>query len=74
VRSASYPGRAYAPVPGCAITALADQVEQAVLAEVLLLIEGAISTVPELRQALERAWIALREPATLQDELQERHR
>src|SRR5215211_549457 len=65
---------ANAPVPGCAITALADQVEQAVLAEVLPLIEGAVSTVPELRQALERAWTALRTPVSLQDELQERQR
>jgi hypothetical protein len=63
-----------APVPGCAITALADQVEQAVLAEVLPLLEGAVSTLPELRQALERAWAALRTPATLQDELQEPQR
>jgi hypothetical protein len=63
-----------APVPGCAITALADQVEQAVLAEVLPLLEGAVSTLPELRQALERAWAALRTLATLQDELQERQR
>jgi DNA invertase Pin-like site-specific DNA recombinase len=65
---------ANAPAPGCAITALADQVELAVLAEVLALIEGAVSTLPELRQALERAWVALREPATLQDALQERQR
>jgi DNA invertase Pin-like site-specific DNA recombinase len=65
---------ANAPVPGCAITALADQVEQGVLAEVLPLIEGAVSTLPELRQALERAWAALRTPPTLQDELQERQR
>jgi DNA invertase Pin-like site-specific DNA recombinase len=65
---------ANAPVWGCATTALADQVEQAVLAEVLPLIDGAVSSLPELRQALERAWAALRTPATLQDELQERHR
>jgi DNA invertase Pin-like site-specific DNA recombinase len=65
---------ANAPVPGCAITSLADQVEQAVLAEVLPLIEGAVSSLPELRQALERAWAALRTPATLQDQLQERQR
>src|SRR5829696_925308 len=63
---------ANAPVWGCAITALADQVERAVLAEVLPLLEGAVSSLPELRQALERAWAALRTPATLQDELQER--
>jgi DNA invertase Pin-like site-specific DNA recombinase len=65
---------ANAPVPGCAITALADQVEQAVLAEVLLLIDRAIPSVPELRQAVERAWAALRTPTTLQNELQERQR
>src|SRR5215212_6868735 len=65
---------ANAPVPGCATTALADQVEQAVLAEVLPLLEGAVSTLPELRQTLERAWAALRTPATLQDALQERQR
>jgi hypothetical protein len=65
---------ANAPVPGCAVTALADQVEQAVLAEVLPLIDGAVSSLPELRQALERAWMALREPAKLQDGLQERQR
>jgi hypothetical protein len=65
---------ANAPVPGCAITDLADQVERAVLAEVLPLLEGAVSTLPELRQALERAWAALRTPATMQDELQERQR
>jgi hypothetical protein len=63
-----------APIPGCAITALAEQVEQAVLAEVLPIIEGAMSTLPELQQALERAWAALRTPASLQDELQERQR
>jgi hypothetical protein len=45
-----------------------------VLAEVLPLLEGAVSTLPELRQALERAWAALRTLATLQDELQERQR
>jgi hypothetical protein len=39
-----------------------------------LVIETAGSALPELRQALERAWAALRTPATLQDELQERHR
>jgi hypothetical protein len=50
------------------------RIDAAVLAEVLPLIEGAVSTLPELREALERAWAALREPATLQDELQERHR
>jgi hypothetical protein len=61
-------------VPGCANAALADQVEQAVLAEVLPLIERAVSSLPELRQALERAWEALREPSTLQDALQERQR
>src|SRR5829696_6028025 len=65
---------ANAPVWGCAITALADQVEQAMLAEVLPLIEGAVSSLPELRQALERAWAALRTPTTLQDEIQERQR
>jgi DNA invertase Pin-like site-specific DNA recombinase len=65
---------ANAPVPGCAITALADQVEQAVLAEVLPILVGAVSTLPELRQALERAWNALRQPTSLQDELQERQR
>jgi hypothetical protein len=51
-----------------------DRVDAAVLAEVLPLIEGAVSTLPELREALERAWAALREPATVQDELQERQR
>jgi hypothetical protein len=65
---------ANAPIPGCAITALADQIEQAVLTEVLPLLECAVSTLPELRHALERAWAALREPATLQDQLQERQR
>jgi hypothetical protein len=43
-----------------------------VLAEVLPVIERAVSSVPELRQALERAWVALRQPATLQDAFQER--
>ena len=65
---------ANAPIQGCAITALADQVEQAVLAEVLPIIERAVSSLPELRQALERAWAALRTPTTLQDELLERQR
>jgi hypothetical protein len=45
-----------------------------VLSEVLPLIETAVSASPELRDALERAWTALRQPATLQDELQERQR
>jgi hypothetical protein len=62
------------PIPGCAITALADQVERSVLAEVLPIIEGAVSTLPELQQALERAWNALSQPASLQGELQERQR
>jgi hypothetical protein len=39
-----------------------------------LYIEGAVSSLPELRQALDRAWAALREPASLQDQLQERQR
>src|SRR5215211_7860980 len=51
-----------------------DRLDEAVLAEVLPLIEGAVSSLPELRQALERAWAALRTPATLQDALQERQR
>src|SRR5829696_5779488 len=51
-----------------------DRLDKAVLAEVLPLIEGAVSSLPELRQALERAWVGLREPTTLQDELQERQR
>jgi hypothetical protein len=37
--------------------AVADQVEQAVLVEVLPVIEGAVSSLPELRQALEQAWV-----------------
>jgi hypothetical protein len=45
-----------------------------VRAEVLPIIETAVSALPELREALERAWAALRTPATLQDERQERHR
>src|SRR5215212_1310414 len=65
---------ANASVPGCSTSVLADQVDEAVLARVLPLIERAVSTLPELRQALERAWAALRTPATLQDELEERHR
>src|SRR5829696_3843858 len=51
-----------------------DRLDEAVLAEVLPLIETAVSTLPELQEALERAWAALRKPATLQDELQERQR
>ena len=66
---------ANAPVRGCVYaSALGDQVDEAVLAEVLPLIEAAVSSLPELREALERAWAALRKPATLQDELQERQR
>ena len=51
---------ANAAVRGCATSALADQVDEAVLAEVLPLIETAVSALPELREALERAWAALR--------------
>jgi hypothetical protein len=51
-----------------------DRLDEAVLAEVLPLIETAVSTLPELQEALERAWAALCKPATLQDELQERQR
>jgi site-specific DNA recombinase len=58
----------------CLSSALAEHVDQAVLAEVLPLIETAVSAIPELREALERAWTALQQPATLQDELQERQR
>ena len=39
-----------------------------------LVIESAGSALPELRDALETAWAALRKPATLQDALQERQR
>jgi hypothetical protein len=65
---------ANALVPGCQMTALADQVDAAVLAETHPVIETAVSSLPELRHALERAWAALRKPAALQDELQERQR
>src|SRR5215217_6225636 len=59
---------------GCYAELCGDRLDEAVLAEVLPLIEGAVSSLPELRQALERAWAALRTPTTLQDELQERQR
>jgi DNA invertase Pin-like site-specific DNA recombinase len=65
---------AHAPVPGCETSALGWQLDEAVLAEVLPIVEAAVSTLPELREALERAWAALREPATVQDALQERQR
>ena len=61
-------------IRGCATNTLANQVDAAVQAEMLPLVETAVSALPELRQALDRAWAALRTPATLQDELQERHR
>jgi hypothetical protein len=61
-------------IRGCASNTLANQVDEAVRAEILPLLETAVSALPELREALERAWAALRTPATLQDELQERHR
>src|SRR5215203_5333566 len=48
--------------------------DEVVLAAVLPLIETSVSALPELREALERAWAALRKPATLQDELHERQR
>jgi hypothetical protein len=48
-----------------------DLLDEVVLAEVLPLIETAVSALPELQEALERAWSALRKPATLQDELLE---
>jgi hypothetical protein len=51
-----------------------DQIDETVLAEVLPVIEKAVSSLPELRQAREQAWAALRQPATLQDQLQERQR
>jgi hypothetical protein len=51
-----------------------DWIDEAVLTEVLPLIKCAVSSLPELRQALERAWAALRTPTTLQDQLQERQR
>ena len=59
---------------GCLASALGVAVEEAVLAEVLPIIETAVSSLPELRDALDTAWAALRKPATLQDELQERRR
>lgn len=65
---------ANAAVRGCATSALTNQVDEAVQARVLPLIETAVSALPELRQALERAWAALRTPMTLQDQLQERQR
>jgi hypothetical protein len=43
-------------------------------AEVLPLIETAVFSYLELREAVERAWIALRQPAILRDELEERRR
>src|SRR6187431_2612839 len=51
-----------------------NPLDEVVLAEVLPLVERAVTTLPELREALERAWAALRTPATLQDELHERRR
>jgi hypothetical protein len=65
---------ANAPVPGCETSALGWQVDAAVLAEVLPLVEAAVSALPELREALERAWAALREPASVHNALQERQR
>jgi hypothetical protein len=56
----------------CFASALGDQVDEAVLAEVLPLIEIAVSAFPELRNALETAWAALRKPAMLHGEIQER--
>jgi hypothetical protein len=51
-----------------------DLLDEAVLGEVLPLIETAVSALPELQEVLERAWSALHKPATLQDELHERRR
>jgi hypothetical protein len=50
------------------------RVDEAVLSEILPLIETAVTDLPELLEALERAWDGLRTPATLQDALQERQR
>ncbi len=52
----------------------ADDLDAAVMAEVLPVVEAAVSALPELREALDRAWAALREPATVQDALQDRLR
>ncbi len=61
-----------AAVPGCSATALGEQIDEAVLAEVLRVLETAVSTVPEVRETLEHSWAALQTPILLQDELQER--
>ncbi len=58
----------------CRTSALSERVDEAVLAEVVPVIEIAVSEFTGLREAFERAWAALRKPATLQDELQERQR
>jgi site-specific DNA recombinase len=49
-----------------------DVLETAVLGELLPLIEAATSTVPELRTALERAWEAIRQPASAGADLEAR--
>jgi hypothetical protein len=58
----------------CRTSILSSQVDGAVLAEVFPLFETMELALPELRDALERAWIFLRRPALLQDERQERQR
>jgi hypothetical protein len=58
----------------CRTSAVSAQVDEAVLSEVLPLIDTALSDLPGFREALERAWAGLRPPATLHDELQERQR
>ncbi len=73
-RCTSHTSGANSATRTCLTSVLADQVEQAVLAEVLPLVEAAVFKLPELCEALERAWAALREPATVQDALQERQR
>ena len=65
---------ANAALRGCAFYTLANQVDAAVQAKLLPLIETAVSALPELQEALERAWNALRTPVSLQDERQERQR
>jgi site-specific DNA recombinase len=63
-----------AGVGECRTSALSARVDEAVLSEVLPHIAMAVADLPDLREALERAWDSLRTPATLQDALAERQR
>jgi len=65
---------AEARIRACYCELRGEPLETMVREQIASVVDVAVTNVPELRAALDRAWAVLRTPATLQDELQERQR